>query len=711
PGAYTQVDPSQGGVSVNIRGMTGLGRVNTMIDGVPQTFFGTSEEQGRYHGGGRVSGTSAFGAMVDQNLLVGVDIQRGTFSGANGGNALMGSANLRTIGVKDIVSKNNIFGVMAKYSYGTNSLGPSYMGAVAGKYDFDLGYVGLMYAYSGRKLSQGYKIGEDETTIVPPDPNDPNSSIYAFNPQSLTQKPVNQLAKLELAYKTHSSTLQYRRYDNNLAGRKLIGNNYQINYRYNPNDILDINLALARNEASQHYNENVKIMSTPVGNMKGITYNTATMFNLGNTIASNLSQNLDLSTTFGVNFMSNSYSKSLDWGQSESSNDGSTDMPGFFQYGFAPDGKQNIKTLYLDNAFSSNFWDFSLNLNYVFAELSTIRQGACQDFNAYCSPKEAGAFKKNFNNFNISSMLAAKIHTLFTPFVSYSRTYRIPNVQEMFFSGTFNTSSDNFQDLNTGLRPELANTYQIGFNSFTQGLLYEDDSFGFKAVYYYTHIKDYIYNQNVINSDNFGPPNYGENDFLLLPLNTKAIFSGIEAELRYDMGFFYTKLTYTHQNTDRQVSQSEANANGSQASHINLAQSQFSELPEDYAVLDLGTRLFNQKFILGSRATYTGKMKRIDPSAFMPDNNTRPPANTGWQELWAMGTQDLPSQPIILDLYASFEPFKNFIIKGEIQNLLDEKYIDALNSYNQTMNSTADPLAMNNYARGRTYVMSFSYKY
>ncbi|NDJ28190.1 TonB-dependent receptor plug domain-containing protein, partial [Campylobacter sp. MIT 19-121] len=41
PGAYTQVDPSQGGVSVNIRGMTGLGRVNTMIDGVPQTFFGT----------------------------------------------------------------------------------------------------------------------------------------------------------------------------------------------------------------------------------------------------------------------------------------------------------------------------------------------------------------------------------------------------------------------------------------------------------------------------------------------------------------------------------------------------------------------------------------------------------------------------------------------------------------------------------------------
>jgi len=41
-GAYTQMDPGQGGVSVNIRSMTGLGRVNTMIDGVPQTQLGTS---------------------------------------------------------------------------------------------------------------------------------------------------------------------------------------------------------------------------------------------------------------------------------------------------------------------------------------------------------------------------------------------------------------------------------------------------------------------------------------------------------------------------------------------------------------------------------------------------------------------------------------------------------------------------------------------
>ncbi|VDZ68707.1 Putative Ton-B dependent hemine receptor (plasmid) [Klebsiella aerogenes] len=48
-GTYTQIDPLQGTISVNIRGMNGLGRVNTMVDGVTQTFFGMAPAN--YHGG------------------------------------------------------------------------------------------------------------------------------------------------------------------------------------------------------------------------------------------------------------------------------------------------------------------------------------------------------------------------------------------------------------------------------------------------------------------------------------------------------------------------------------------------------------------------------------------------------------------------------------------------------------------------------------
>lgn len=42
PGTYTQIDPGQGAVSVNIRGLSGFGRVNTMVDGITQNYYGNS---------------------------------------------------------------------------------------------------------------------------------------------------------------------------------------------------------------------------------------------------------------------------------------------------------------------------------------------------------------------------------------------------------------------------------------------------------------------------------------------------------------------------------------------------------------------------------------------------------------------------------------------------------------------------------------------
>ena len=41
PGTYTQIDPA-GSVSVNIRGLSGFGRVNTMVDGITQNYYGNS---------------------------------------------------------------------------------------------------------------------------------------------------------------------------------------------------------------------------------------------------------------------------------------------------------------------------------------------------------------------------------------------------------------------------------------------------------------------------------------------------------------------------------------------------------------------------------------------------------------------------------------------------------------------------------------------
>ncbi len=82
PGAFTREVVEQPGIVVNVRGMQGMGRVNTMIDGVPQNFRNLSGH----------SGTFDNMAYVDSNMLAGVDITRGAVSGAEGVGTLSGAA-------------------------------------------------------------------------------------------------------------------------------------------------------------------------------------------------------------------------------------------------------------------------------------------------------------------------------------------------------------------------------------------------------------------------------------------------------------------------------------------------------------------------------------------------------------------------------------------------------------------------------------------
>ena len=61
------------------------------------------------------------------------------------------------------------------------------------------------------------------------------------------------------------------------------------------------------------------------------------------------------------------------------------------------------------------------------------------------------------------------------PFVSFARTHRMPNIQEMFFSQIGDVG------VNTALKPEQANTYQLGFNVFKRNLLTDNDTLGLKV--------------------------------------------------------------------------------------------------------------------------------------------------------------------------------------------------------------------------------------
>ncbi|EEY09056.1 putative hemin receptor [Mannheimia haemolytica serotype A2 str. OVINE] len=157
-GGYTQIDPGQGGVSVNIRNMSGLGRVNTLVDGVPQTQLGTSANGGgKFHTDGN-GPMSQFSTLIDQNFLTRVDIAKGYNNGAAGLNALAGSANFKTIDVEDILLEQHKVGVLSRFNYGNNDLWKNGMLALAGKVDvLESGSLGSLLAFSKSSISQNYR--------------------------------------------------------------------------------------------------------------------------------------------------------------------------------------------------------------------------------------------------------------------------------------------------------------------------------------------------------------------------------------------------------------------------------------------------------------------------------------------------------------------------------------------------------------------------
>jgi hemoglobin/transferrin/lactoferrin receptor protein len=144
-GTFSRESVNQPGISVNIRGFEGNGRVNMMIDGARQNF--------------RFLGHESSGFLyVDPQLLAGIDIQRGAISTAGGSGTLAGSANFRTIGVEDIILPGKDSGILSSVTWGSNGIGWQEMVAAAARTDT----AGVAAAISHRDQSR-YKNGDGQT--------------------------------------------------------------------------------------------------------------------------------------------------------------------------------------------------------------------------------------------------------------------------------------------------------------------------------------------------------------------------------------------------------------------------------------------------------------------------------------------------------------------------------------------------------------------
>lgn len=851
PGAFTQQDKGSGVVSVNIRGENGLGRVNTMVDGVTQTFYSTALDSGQS------GGSSQFGAAIDPNFIAGVDVNKSNFSGASGINALAGSANFRTLGVNDVITDDKPFGIILKGMTGSNATKSNFMTTAAGRKWLDNGgYVGVVYGYSQREVSQDYRIGGGERLASlgqdilakekeayfrnsgyvlnsagqwTPDLNNNNwscnterpyladkstrdgftpkncndyshdprkqvrkeilkqlkqgtkpedipelqgkegdtfgvkhtdksfednkeqYSVAPIEPGSLQSRSRSHLLKFEYSDDRHTLGAQIRTLDNKIGSRKIENRNYQVNYNFNNNSYLDLNLMAAHNIGKTIYPKGGFFASWQVAD-KLITKNVANIVDINNSHTFLLPKEIDLKTTLGFNYFTNEYSKnrfpeelslfykddSHDQGLYSFSNSGRySGSKGLLPQRsviLQPSGKQKFKTVYFDTALSKGIYHLNYSVNFTHYAFNGEYVGYKNIAGKINEPiLHKSGHKKAFNH---SATLSAELSDYFMPFFTYSRTHRMPNIQEMFFSQVSDAG------VNTALKPEQSDTYQLGFNTYKKGLFTQDDVLGIKLVGYRSFIKNYIHNVYGDWSKGGVTPIWATVNGFRLTIahqNYQPIVkkSGAELELNYDMGRFFANVSYAYQRTNQPTNYADASPRPNNASKEDILKqgyglSRITMLPKDYGRLELGTRWFDQKLTLGIAARYYGKSKRATTQEEYI-NGSRYEKNTTNDRIYyaIKKTEDIKKQPIILDLHVSYEPIKDLIIKAEVQNLLDKRYVDPLDagndaasqryysSLNTSIECAKDPSAcggsdktvLYNFARGRTYILSLNYKF
>ncbi|NLU14942.1 MAG: TonB-dependent receptor [Serratia liquefaciens] len=659
PGTYTQIDPGQGSVSVNIRGMSGFGRVNTMVDGITQTYYGSSPSDAA-HGG---LPTSQFGALIDPNFIVGVDVARGNATGSAGVNALAGSANFRTLGVDDVVFSDNPFGVRTKFSVGNNGIGRSGMIAVGGKTSAfgEGGSLGAMAAISGSSITSNYKNGS-------------GFDSEEFNvDKTYRQNPKSQLFKVDIKPDAFNSIeLSARTYQNKITRRHIDSNDFYIKYHYAPfSELIDFNLTASTSRGEQNF-----MSDNMAGFSDSKAKNISDALDVNNTSRFSL-QEVDFAFSYGGKLIRNEYKKHAsglvtDDNQAESS-----------PVGIA--GKQNIASLYSGLQLNYGIWQSNFDLNYSSYDISGYKP-ACDDRVA-CFPQGASNINLKEHGFNPSVLLSAQVTPWLQPFVSYSKSMRGPNIQEVFFANSGG------QSMNPFLKGETAETYQAGFNANAHDLLFKQDSFQLKAVYFESKIKNYISSQSYMVCSNRQKCNRSQatqeewdnadvNVSMTMysnayePVRTR----GVEVEAMYDAGFAYTKLSLSKEHTSQPTNQ---------ASNV-FGAGDVTELPEMYFTLDSGVRLLDEKLTLGGLIKYTGKAVRLSPDSNVDENEQ-------------LLKEPAPHIPTIIDLYSTYQFNRNLLLKFSVQNLMDKDYSDALNKMNSLPSQSRD-FSPTNTARGRTYI-------
>lgn len=663
PGLYTGHDIGQGGVAVNLRGLEGAGRVNTMIDGVSQTFYQTNPAHGW-------QGNAVY---INEDFLAGAEVERGLSHGAAGGNALGGSVNLRTLAPSDLVMDGNRFGGRFTLRRGTNGYRNNGMAALAHFNKFDNGgSFGALLAFGG-KVKGGYKNGAGELVA--------GDEIADGAGQEASAHTRNFMAKLEYAPNSrHSFKLSYignrSRTINNHSPIDVATDGGRLQYRYKPlSDWLDVRADVSYTDSRQFLAKEDRD-DDDNGFHGRTTENPTWQFGLQNRSYFELGA-ADLSLNYGIQ------SQRIRYGVDQSRvNNPLTSL-------ILSRGRSNIHNLFLESELKYGQWALTGGARYEHYRYGGYMPPVDKRY-SYIVPRGGNMnFRQTQKHFNPYIGLSYQAADWLQLYATYAHTSRAPTVHE-FMSGSNNGQSLAYA-VNPYLKSETSRNRDIGFNLFKQGVFGHNDTARLKVNYFNNRVRNYIFEERMYLCDDFSKCDIdtylnGNADISPLSLyinnpDTTKI-RGWEIEGGYDFGRAFVNLSYTRSKTDMPINH--------QAEFLGNTHSQ----PESRLLLDIGTRWLDNRLTVGARMTRT-----TGDSTFGETEDDKP---TRYR---------IPNARPVYDVYAKYDINRHTKLFFNIENLTNTVYNYPLSRGTQGTGNNESSWANQGTGRGRTVYAGFTVQF
>ncbi|SEB88001.1 TonB-dependent receptor domain-containing protein [Rhodobacter sp. 24-YEA-8] len=486
PGVFSRQQANQPGIEVNIRGMSGYGRVTAMIDGVPQTF--------KNIGGHEASGGSML--YVHPELTGAVEVVRGPVSGAHGSGTLSGAANFRTLAIDDVVLEGETRGGMLRLKGGSNGYDQSGMLAYGQRFTGlwgGEGEVNVMAAIAHTSQSD-YENGDGIVVAGKGASNSPKGGLVKFE-----VKPNSE----------HTFAFGTRWYRN-----QFINSNYNwdidnqtdtLSWKWRPdNQWINLDLELFHNEEELNYRP---------GSTGGYTGRRTADVTKGASLTNHanvdLSNGVNLDLTFGVSWQQNDFRT---YERRGGNHPGTLDKSSLFSEAVADFGR----------------WSLIGGLRYDHWEVSGTRTAPA---NEYVERSGGEVLPKLGLSFDLTPEIEL--------YGTYSHTFRPPSSHEVFYANVpFNTGVGSSNNNNLDLKPELSKGVDLGVNWRRDGLFSAEDQVRLKVGYFNNRIKNYI-----VNDLQGGVVRWVNTDGTVKS-------HGVEIEGSYDAGLYYANIGYSDSKTD-----------------------------------------------------------------------------------------------------------------------------------------------------------------